>query len=136
MALILTVAWGLCAPTERGYYLTLSAHERDKFYLPCLGDDSIFVWKIRGLIYPTNRLPQWVQLSNNGLVAHNISEEAKGFYSCYAYNNATYGLEEISTIFFDVRATKQSNSRSLKEESQTLKFNGKYVSLHAWYTCM
>ena len=116
--------------------MTLSAQERDKFYLPCLGDDSIFVWKIRGLIYPTNRLPQWVQLSNNGLVAHNISEEAKGFYSCYAYNNATYGLEEISTIFFDVRATKQSNSRSLKEESQTLKFNGKYVSLHAWYTCM
>ncbi len=120
LALILTAAWGLCAPTERAYYLTLSAHERDRFYLPCLGNDDIFVWNIQEITYPTNHLPKWVQLSNNGLVAHNISKEAKGFYSCYAYSNVTYAVEKISTIYFDVQDI-QSNSS--KEESQTS--NGK-----------
>ncbi len=85
--------------------ISLSAHEGDKVFIPCLNALSgrIAAWSINGSLYPVLELPSklYLQKLPYGILVDYTTRDAAGEFTCYMYNENKY-LQSVSTVQFTV----------------------------------
>ena len=89
--------------------LTLIAHEGDRIYLPCFNrPEEIQAWSFLGSLYPAHELPSWVEETPNGLIIDQAVQSLSGTYTCFTYNQQSFTLQELSTVYFTVDTLPRS----------------------------